>query len=423
MKQVAVIPKEGLPERLDPEIVYFTPYNNSHIEGVNYFGLDIPRSVKSARIKVPIVHWDFATIAFSVDAADKSISRESSEDGWTRVIELTICLVEPEPWNRSKVLLEDMLGFLSGDVWKLNFLVGGCEPPNVKNFKCVEEASSVSLLSGGVDSLVGAIDYSTKQSKTLLISHIVRMDRLTQQCFARRLNLDNYHLQWSFSVKRVNADVEISTRARSIVFFAYAILASALVPTLLNQRVQIVVPENGFISLNIPLGPGRMGSLSTKTTHPYYLGQLQKIWERVGIFAEFDLPYQFKTKGEILQECRNQALLKDLVGQSSSCGRGQRVNAQCGVCVPCLVRRAAFHHAGLSDTTEPFYQNDDLSIANSVDISAASTAYIRYTNVGIDRFVAGHLNFADSMSKQSYKRVVERGLKEIGNFLSYVGKV
>ena len=64
--------------------------------------------------------------------------------------------------------------------------------------------------------------------------------------------------------------------------------------------VELLIPENGFISLNIPLTPLRLGSLSTRTTHPLFIQQMQDILDALDFRVRLSNPYQFKTKGEML---------------------------------------------------------------------------------------------------------------------------
>ncbi|MCZ7581789.1 MAG: hypothetical protein M5U21_13400 [Fimbriimonadaceae bacterium] len=54
--------------------------------------------------------------------------------------------------------------------------------------------------------------------------------------------------------------------------------------------------------MNVPLTSLRIGSLSTRTTHPYFLRQIQSIWDAVGLNVEIQNPYQFRTKGELLAD-------------------------------------------------------------------------------------------------------------------------
>jgi hypothetical protein len=62
---------------------------------------------------------------------------------------------------------------------------------------------------------------------------------------------------------------ERSQRARSIIFFAYGVLAATALKRYHDgQPVTLYVCENGFIAINPSLTTARLGSLSTRTTHP-----------------------------------------------------------------------------------------------------------------------------------------------------------
>jgi hypothetical protein len=66
-------------------------------------------------------------------------------------------------------------------------------------------------------------------------------------------------------------------------------------------------------------------------------------------------PYQDRTKGEMIEGCRNPGLLRELFPRTISCSRPvvsrwQRQPAgACGYCYPCLMRRAALHRLGWDD--------------------------------------------------------------------------
>jgi hypothetical protein len=271
----------------------------------------------------------------------------------------------------------------------------------------------VCLLSGGVDSLVGAIDLVAEGSNPLFVSQIVRGDAEHQKQFAAALGTDN---QFQWSIGKLPHE-EGSTRARSIMFFAFAAL-SACALSAKGERVKIVVPENGFISLNTPLDTNRIGSLSTKTTHPIYMAMLQEIWDALGMNAELVLPYKYKTKGEVLKECKNQVLPKQLVFNSNSCGKYQRHNLQqCGVCVPCLVRRAAFLEAGLKDDTAKGYVYENLQYFDSHDLAAVALAVKQVELQGVERFVKSSLSFSSGEERKELLGVVSRGIAELNNLL------
>ena len=201
-------------------------------------------------------------------------------------------------------------------------------------------------------------------------------------------------------------------------------LAASALRSSIEELVEIFVPENGFISLNIPLDPLRLGSLSTKTTHPVYISAIQEIWDSVGIRVRLALPYRDRTKGELMHQCADRAKLESLVGSSISCGKYQRYNLMhCGTCFPCLIRRAAFLEAEMPDTTEKGYLHDNLAHSKSKDVAAAAAAYLRYQEEGIRRFVGGSLSFASHSEREQYESVVARGMDELGKLLSNHGVI
>lgn len=421
MKKLMCCPVSLLPNSLDPDVVYFTLYSSSGRGDVGHIGLELPTAIRRDSLAPSVRAWDFATIAFSVDAADKVVLRNESADGWTRMIDLSICLKDCAVWETKRTEIERVLGYLTGDFWTLHFLDGGEDPPRARAPKG-SDADCICLLSGGVDSLVGAIDLTSATKKPLFVSQVVRGDRNTQHKFAEALSANDRHCQWSFAVSHPGLS-ETSTRARSIVFFAFAALATSAIHSTRERPVEVVVPENGFISLNVPLGHGRLGSLSTKTTHPIYMEGIQSIWDALGIHARLSLPYRYKTKGELLAECANRAKLLALIADSTSCGKYQRKLQHCGQCVPCMVRRAAFLKAGLVDETTKKYRCPRLDPSESKDVAAAATAYLRYQAKGVRRFAGGALSFASSPEREQYEYVVARGMDELGHLLRTNGVI
>jgi hypothetical protein len=127
----------------------------------------------------------------------------------------------------------------------------------------------------------------------------------------------------------------------------------------------LIIPENGWISLNPPLTLNRLGSYSTRTTHPYFLEQFTGLWREADCATRLVNPYQRLTKGEMGRGCRNWELLERLFRLSVSCARpvvsrwqGGAVGS-CGYCYPCLMRRAALHALGWDRGED--YRRDVLS--------------------------------------------------------------
>lgn len=415
MRKIICYPHSSVPNHFDSDVDYFELFSrpDGSNSNVRPLGLSLPYELKKYGIVPPIAAIDFAAFAFSVVAIDKLIPRSESPAGWTRMMDLTIFLSEPEKWMLVKTKIEKMLKFLTGDFWTLTFQLAN-SPAIQPTYEPLQRKNDcVCLLSGGMDSLVGAIDLLSEKRNPLFVSQIIRGDAERQRNFANRFGEHN-HCQWSIGKLKGG---EGSTRARSIAFFAFALLASSAIP-MSDDFLEIVVPENGFISLNVPLDSNRIGSLSTKTTHPVYMALLQEIWDALGIKAKLILPYKYKTKGEVLKECKDRELLKELIFETNSCGKFQRHGLRhCGVCVPCLVRRAAFLEAGLQDTTQKGYHYDDISKSSSKDLAAVALAVKQVELSGINRLVKGNLSFASPADRSAYIGVVSRGINELKNFL------
>jgi len=172
MKKVICCPASYLPDVLDPEAHYFILYSHSSSINPNV-GHIAPRLLSDIRRKglnpsVEVV--DFTTFALSVVAADEAVLRSLSADGWTRTIELHIYIQHRDIWRTKHAELELMLRFLTGDFWTLHFLESEAITFQPNQRYKIDAGDSVCLLSGGVDSLVGAIDLMTIGKKPILVS-------------------------------------------------------------------------------------------------------------------------------------------------------------------------------------------------------------------------------------------------------------
>ncbi len=418
MSRVICLPQQMLPHDLERDAMYYSMYTASQRQDVGSIATGLLEDLELKGIFPSLPAWDFATFALAVNAADLAVQRSNSADGWTRTIELEVALQNPAPFVARTHSIEKMLRFLTGDFWRLTFLGGG-RPRSLSTAPARFDADCVCLLSGGMDSLIGAIDLTELGKKPLFVSQLVKGNREDQHHFAHRLGGAERHLLWNSNV-RSTVDHEISTRARSIVFYGFAALAASALPDI--DPLHVYVPENGFISLNIPLTPGRMGSLSTKTTHPVFLHHLQELWDGLGIGAKFHSPYKGLTKGEALLGCRNSSLMNELMPRTTSCGKYGRLNEHCGRCLPCLVRRAAFFKADLPDPTPSYRFGDlrtDVPAGNANDTNAVAIAYLRYRASGIKPLAAGALTFAAPDERALYERVIEAGLVELGTYLEH----
>ncbi|MBO9501205.1 Qat anti-phage system QueC-like protein QatC [Brevundimonas sp. A19_0] len=406
-----------------PFILY--GYKNTPNEGA--IGAAIPPYFRGLKLQPSARAWDFLSFALSVVAADESCTRSTSPDGWTRQIDLTVAVVDPAFWNGVAPELEQMLQFVTGDIWKVAFFGGGYLPaPPIPVQHRTEDI--VCLLSGGMDSLIGAIDLVAQGHKPLLVSQVAKGDKKDQSRFARTISPQSLHIQLNHNASPP-IQSERSQRARSMVFFGLGVLsATCLEAYAKGATIDLIVPENGFISLNIPLTPMRVGSLSTRTTHPFYLGKLQSVLTAAGLNVQLQNPYQLKTKGEMLAGCANQTLLKSLIGGTTSCGRYARTGfTQCGRCVPCLVRRASFLRWGVTDST-PSYKYDNLGLPGRKhmdfdDVRSAAYAVHLADSRGRNAWIGGSLNSAQLGPTTDLEDTALRGLAELETLLKAHGVI
>lgn len=271
------------------------------------------------------------------------------------------------------------------------------------------------LLSGGLDSLIGAIDLVRASRRPILVSHAYPKEGKLQQGFAARLGGQLTHFYANAHATFAGAN-EISMRCRSLLFIAMGtVAASTLIQP--GSAVDLVIPENGLISLNPPLTPRRIGSLSTRTTHPYFLKLVAESLREAGIDVRIVNPYVFHTKGEMIRQCLDPNLLHSLMRGSVSCGKWKRKNQPCGRCFPCLIRRAAFYAAGQRDDSG--YVFEDLRAAASYDdVVAVRTAVERYRTSSMEQVLRSISPLPESpIDRAALVDVATRGITELDGFL------
>lgn len=388
-------------------------------------GSSIVEAIRHDKLKPNERAWDLMSIALSVIAADTAVHRELSPDGWTREIDLHIAVIDPDFWDSQKEIIEQQLRFLTTDLWQLHFLSDGFAP-NQPEHPILPTEDCVALLSGGLDSLVGAINLVTRDHyKPYVVSQVSQGSKETQKSFAADMGGGLRHLQLNHGV-RIPGNNDRSQRSRSLIYLAYGVLgATALQAYHEGKTITLYVCENGFISINPPLTEERVGSLSTRTTHPVFINQFQQLLRNAGLRIEIENPYQFSTKGEMLRNCANQDALARNAYLSISCGRYLRFGYQhCGRCIPCLIRRSAFQLWGRRDKTK--YTYDDLSLddddhARFDDVRSAAMAVAQVRVEGVNSWLGASLNRSLLGDVAQYEHTIERGLQELAEFLEVMG--
>lgn len=369
--------------------------------------------------------WDFLSLALAATAADLAGHRNMSPDGWTREFELEIAVADPGFWNGTRELVEDLLRFLTTDRWQVSFVGEGVSPAPPRQ-PVLPPEDCVALLSGGLDSFIGNLDLVANGRRPFAVSHTVRGDAVKQRSFAQVIGGGLRHLQVNHNTDVPNPETPPSQRARSLIFIAYGVLAATTLKRYhAGERVTLYVCENGFISINSPLTETRLGSLSTRTTHPVFLRLLQRLLDAAGLRVSVENPYQLKTKGEMLRDCANMALLRAHASETTSCGRFLQFGyTHCGRCVPCLVRRAAFQAAGIDDTTKYVHVNigrHDADHAGFDDVRSVAMALAEVKADGLDAWIGTSLSTTLLGDVGPLQAMVGRSLDELGALFTFYG--
>jgi len=397
---------------------------------ISVIGNPVIDKLKRLGVRIPGQVMDFLTIALAVTAADTFVRRADAEDGWTRRFSLKLPLHEPARWLPLKKDLERSLHFLSGDMWDFEFQGGGYHPPvpyrRRDRFQLIRlrDLDCVSLFSGGLDSAIGAIDLLAQGRAPLLVSHAYKGDKTHQDHIAEALEGRYSRFEINADPHLYTGETDITMRTRSLNFLAFAAVGACAVQAVSQQeKVDLFVPENGFISLNAPLTPRRIGTLSTRTTHPHFIESIQRLFDGVDIPCRIINPYQFKTKGQMVTDCQNRQLLADIVDSTVSCSHWKRSNQQCGTCVPCIIRRAALHAGAISENTEyTFDAVADVLNENDRrdDLLALRIAVAQKTTRKLGPWIAdsGPLPAA---TFEEFKKVFLDGLNEVESFLKVEG--
>jgi 7-cyano-7-deazaguanine synthase in queuosine biosynthesis len=309
---------------------------------------------------------DLFLLGAAVYCADKTTERRGTPDSWTREVTLRLPVEETAAWGGAG--FEAALRFLTGDHWEISpygserHPLAGAAGVRTDDPPIGLDVDGVCLFSGGLDSLCGVIDLLEEDPKRrlCLLSHHEGgqastaqqrlLDELNAHYGAERITSRRLYLRPApanvHQARSLPRTRENTTRSRSLLFLSTALaLASADGP-----ETPVYVPENGFIGINVPLTRARVGSASTRTTHPHFMRQLATAATAIGVPNPVINPYRLRTKGEILAESRNAELLRRLAPLSVSCSHPEtaryvgRKQGNCGYCFPCLIRRASLAH-------------------------------------------------------------------------------
>jgi 7-cyano-7-deazaguanine synthase in queuosine biosynthesis len=310
---------------------------------------------------------DALEIAAYVYAADCATERggawadDDTTEPWRRDLRFIIPVRDLVLWDRTEVksLLAQVLRFLSDDTFGFEFRQDTRVNPRQEYLEFGKNedwpfhgVDRVLLFSGGLDSLAGAAETANAGGNLVLVSHrpVSTQSRRQTELF------DRVKATWRVPMIHVpvwiNKDEkfgkEPTQRTRS---FLYATLGAMVATSVSARGVRFF--ENGVVSLNLPVADEVIGARASRTTHPYALSLLARLFGLIlGENLEVDNPYLFKTKKEVVETLAANGG-SDLIGYSCSCAHQgifqPRTRWHCGTCSQCIDRKIAIVAAGLEE--------------------------------------------------------------------------
>lgn len=326
------------------------------------------------------IQEDLTIIALSVFGIDKRVNRFSSSDNWTRTFKVSIPVLNYKDWVKTKLIWDEMLSYLTGDNWDINFRKTqkryGNYSEKRRNKIQLNGYDAVSLFSGGLDSFCGALELLHKGQSVCFVGHneypkLAKRqkrfkDRMYQEYPNQKVDFISFTANSRAPVMRGEklAKSENTSRGRSLLFLCVGISIASII----GENIPLYIPENGFIGLNIPLTNSRKGTCSTRTTHPYFLRKFNEVLNIVGISNQVDNFFAYKTKREIVKLVKDNQVFLEEAGNTISCSHpcqprwnknGDKTYPKnCGYCYPCLIRKSALLDVEIEDL---YTQNNSLS--------------------------------------------------------------
>jgi 7-cyano-7-deazaguanine synthase in queuosine biosynthesis len=304
---------------------------------------------------------DLIRIAAFAYGADQAITRVQPSDvhraKWRRHLGLCLPVSDPAFWSQPVVIerLTEALGFVTEDTWSVAFSRApqGSEQLRlgIQDKPVLGAPDAVMLVSGGTDSLCALIEAVADQGRRpIVVSHRSSpvMDS-GQKALVGELR--ERFPGWSFPamrfwIHRQGAEAkDTSQRTRGFLFAALGMAVAGQVGI-----EHVLLPDNGYVSINPPISDQLVGALASRGTHPTFLRLMNQL-------AELIFPHRVSVSNPLASRTRAEALgvltkhgVPHLLDLTRTCGkyRGRSKDVpHCGGCSQCVDRRVAVAAAGL----------------------------------------------------------------------------
>lgn len=307
---------------------------------------------------------DLADVGQAAFLADRFFRRSRRLGERTRLLEVRVPVSNVDVWSNVGEFLNSVVGFASQDRWRFHF-TNGQRKVSPRPCPALENAS-VNLFSDGLDSLCGAAAALHRGETLVAVSHNPPGFEAVQALLAKlrtglhRTGQEVHCANFAFRVDsrtRAGKRSMFPERSRLTRPFLYLSMAGSVAMELGVAR--ICLNENSLLALNLPLSKGHTGTDITRHAHPEMLRRFRELMAQLMPQIDWvvENPLAGVSKGEAMRQLGGAIeMAKDTVTcpasrqQMAACiGRlrksGLRLDPpprECGICVPCIVRRSAF---------------------------------------------------------------------------------
>ncbi|WAC49198.1 hypothetical protein OVA03_04600 [Asticcacaulis sp. SL142] len=319
---------------------------------------------------------DLLDIAIAVHFLERD-QRKKAESNRVRLIDATLPVRDPAFWAGQADKVASLLRWMGGIDWRVSFVQSTASVRTAAK-TVTDRARTIVLNSGGMDSTCGLSGLMSQASSVRLASFYTLNSNI-QKDIASSLGFEKPSQMRAVWRVRNERRGNGALSYRSFLFLTFgAIVARSFDADRLLQF------ENGVMARAVTPAASYF---TTRHAHPRTHRLFGELVGAIGLNLTIENPFKDMTKGEEVEVCRQNlsgkadALLKG----TDSCwyfhyvrvpvrfGSGaidKTPRRHCGICVPCLVRRAAF-----GDTDYVYDPSHPPKIANSSGVDPRSFTY------------------------------------------------
>ena len=295
---------------------------------------------------------DLLVVAATAEFCD--IRRARPEYAWSRRFDVRVAVHDPALWSQREVRasLEEVLTYLTGDVWSFSFVQRRREVPRVAQGRLSLDSGTRIIMpySDGLDSRAVRALVAAREGARGLVAVRLGAGGVDQP---RGKKKRQPFAVVPYKLKRPRRG-EASARSRGFKFAAVTGIAA-----LLAGAQRIVVTESGQGVFGPVLAVSGQVYPDYRV-HPTFSRRMERLLHAIsGKDVRYEYPRLWNTKGETLMDAQALAMPPSWI-DTRSCWQQARhcsVNGrrrQCGICAACMLRRMSMFTAGIEEPSDTY---------------------------------------------------------------------